>query len=145
MRTVLVVEQNPRYRKMLATALQFAGHRAVCTGDATEAMNVLRDGPVDLLLVQLGAEKFDGIEFLRQVRLEVAFGLLPIIVMTETDDHDGVLMASQLGLQELLVRRKVPLAKVLAYVRQHLHRPISCEGTLMGYEGESLSLQVAAG
>ncbi|HLL89002.1 MAG TPA: response regulator [Tepidisphaeraceae bacterium] len=142
MRTVLVLEQNPRYRKMLATALEFAGHRPVCTNDADEAIDVLRSGPVDLMLVQIKAGGFDGIGFLKRVRAEVALRVLPIIVMTETDDRDGVLMASQLGIQELLVRRKVPLAKVLAFVRQHLHRPITCEGTLMGYEGVDPQLAV---
>ena len=133
MSRILVVESNLRYQKMLVQALGFAGHDAVAVSNTDDALAYLQGTMVDLLLVNLNIPGKDTVEFLKNVRNEVPFGILPIIVMTETTDQSGLLLASQLGIQEVIPRPKVPLGRILGYVRQHLHRAVSNEGTLVAW------------
>ena len=94
------------------------------------AQPAVRAGPIDVVMTDLRMPVMDGNALIRELRRQ---SRLPIIVMTETPEHDGLLMASQLGIQEVIPRPKVPLARILGYVRQHLHRAVSNEGTLVAW------------
>jgi CheY-like chemotaxis protein len=65
---VLVVEDTPDVREMIATVLGAAGAEVMTVASATEAMETIRAHPPDVLLCDLHMPGSDGFELIHRVR-----------------------------------------------------------------------------
>ena len=101
---VLVVEDTPPVRDALLTLLRSAGFEADGAADGQEGLERLRAGPrYDLILLDLMMPGLDGLEFLRQRRLEPAARGIPAIVLTVAEaGHEEE--ARSLGAAEFLTK-----------------------------------------
>ncbi len=66
--TILVVDDEPVNREVLATILGYAGHVVVEAGDGAEALALVRDRRPDLVISDILMPAMDGYEFVRQLR-----------------------------------------------------------------------------
>src|SRR5690606_17801977 len=74
---VLVVDDQPRQAQRIASELAVE-HRPVVESDPEKALMTAK-GPVDLVIVNLGARGFDGLRFAATVRSDEATRHLPIL------------------------------------------------------------------
>ncbi|MGQ9424811.1 ATP-binding protein [Gilvimarinus sp. F26214L] len=80
---VLLVEDEEVARDMLAQVLQLAGAQVVAVGTAGEALQVLGEVEVDLMVSDIGLPGMDGYELIRKVRAGGRSGrTLPAIALT---------------------------------------------------------------
>ena len=79
-RTILVVDDEPRMREVVAAALDDLGYRTVIADTADDALRRIGGEPVDLLLSDLRMPGMDGRELLRQARRLAPN--LPVVIMT---------------------------------------------------------------
>ena len=77
---VLVVDDDPRQRSILAEMVGSLGHAVVTAGDGVEAMDLQAEAPADLILTDLIMPRMDGFELLRT--LEARGDRTPTIVLT---------------------------------------------------------------
>jgi CheY-like chemotaxis protein len=84
MRKVLVVDDAYENRLLVRTVLQHAGYTVFEAGDATEALDLLREQSPDLFLVDLSLGGTSGAELIRAVRADAALSGLRIAVYTAT-------------------------------------------------------------
>jgi len=68
MARVLVVDDHRDSRELMAVMLETAGHQTVLVGDGDEAIAALREGPVDVALVDIFLPVRNGIEVIREIR-----------------------------------------------------------------------------
>jgi CheY-like chemotaxis protein len=104
---VLLVDDNQHMRSITTAVLQSAGVRTVLeAGDGTAALEILRDQPIDLAIVDFNMMPLDGIEFTRLVRTspDTANPYLPIIMMTGHSEKNRVLEARDAGVTEFMVK-----------------------------------------
>jgi CheY-like chemotaxis protein len=66
--TVLIADDDPRVRAILAEHVRFAGYRALEAGDGQEALEMLDREPIGLVFTDLRMPRLDGIELLRRAR-----------------------------------------------------------------------------
>ena len=67
--TVLLVDDNQNMRRIATTILTSVGIRQVhAVGDGVRALEVLRETPIDLAIVDFNMFPLDGVEFTRLVR-----------------------------------------------------------------------------
>jgi DNA-binding NtrC family response regulator len=78
--TILVADDEELYRRALERILARVGHTVVTARDATEALRVLTQQPVDLVLSDIQMPGINGLELVRQIH-EVSPDL-PCIVIT---------------------------------------------------------------
>lgn len=78
--TILVVDDQPSILVLLQHQLRTAGYAVVPAATAHEALRLLRQQPVDLVLSDLVMPDMDGLTLLARVREE--FGPLPFVVIT---------------------------------------------------------------
>ena len=64
-RPVLVIDDDPELRTVIALALEAHGVPAVGAEDGVEALRILGQGPVRLILLDLMMPRMDGVQFLR--------------------------------------------------------------------------------
>ncbi|MCF7805200.1 MAG: PAS domain S-box protein [Candidatus Marinimicrobia bacterium] len=115
--SVLIVDDDPGMRELLADFLQdepVSLHTAV---DGNDAFRVLEQVPVDLILLDIVMPEKDGFTFLEELRAVDQFINLPVIVITGKD-------LSQSELEQLHLH-SAKLIKKSATLQNRLHEVIS--------------------
>lgn len=87
MADVLVVDDDPDIRTLLALALQLEGHSTVTVHDGDAALGELRrragEGePLPIVVLDLQMPGRDGIDVLAELRADVAIGDVPVMLCT---------------------------------------------------------------
>jgi CheY-like chemotaxis protein len=112
-RRVLVIDDEPGVRAMLAAFLEKAGYRVESAPNGQAGLRALQRGPLpDLVVLDLMMPVMTGFEVLEQLRLQPAWAAIPVIVLTATPGHTP----AQLQVDAIL---KKPF--VLADVQASIH------------------------
>jgi DNA-binding response OmpR family regulator len=75
---VLIVDGQPRIRRLLDTMLHVSGVRTIhAASDANLAKEILQSRPVDFVLYDWGTPVMNGVDFLRAVRALSVTKFLP--------------------------------------------------------------------
>src|ERR1041385_4551659 len=82
MNTVLVVEDNDDIRRMLRILLESEGFHVIEAASGGGALNIVKDGRPDVILMDLALPGIDGLETIRRIRKIDGFRNTPIIVLT---------------------------------------------------------------
>jgi two-component system chemotaxis response regulator CheY len=104
---VLLVDDNQHMRTITSAILQSAGVRSIReTSDGAAALDMVRDFPVDLAIVDFNMFPLDGVEFTRLIRNspDSANPYLPIIMMTGHSEKSRVVEARDAGVTEFVVK-----------------------------------------
>lgn len=97
---VLIVDDSAAIRKILLrvlsqTEVEFGQvHEA---GDGVEALNVLKDKKVGLILSDINMPNMDGLQLLAQLKAQDAYKAVPVIMITTEGNQTKVMEAVQLG------------------------------------------------
>ena len=96
----LIVDDSSVMRKIVERSLRQAGidlEKALEASNGAEALAVLRDNTVDLILCDINMPVMDGLEFVRQVsKVEGAKGV-PIVMITTEGSESHVVQALTAG------------------------------------------------
>ncbi len=99
---LLIVDDDPSVRASLADALQSPGLGVSTAKDGEEALALLGESPVHLVLTDLRMPGIDGVELLRRIRARAP--AVDVILMTAHDDMPNVVEAMREGAREFLVK-----------------------------------------
>jgi two-component system cell cycle response regulator DivK len=81
-RTVLVVEDNERNRKLLRTILKFRGFEVVECDDGAPSLGLARKHQPVLVLMDIELPTMDGITALGRLRGDPATSHIPVVAVT---------------------------------------------------------------
>ena len=97
---VLVVDDSAAIRKILQRVLRQTGiairtiHEA---GDGQEALYLLANNPVDLVLTDINMPKMDGLQLLASLKASAQWRHIPVIMITTESGEAKVAEAVRLG------------------------------------------------
>jgi DNA-binding response OmpR family regulator len=115
---VALVDDEADLVAMAAAFLRRDGFQILVAGDARGGAALLREHPVDLLVLDLGLPDGNGLDFLRGVR---AGRHLPVIILTGwTEEHERV-VGLELGADDYVVK-PFSLPELAARIRAVLRR-----------------------
>src|ERR1700737_4352786 len=80
--SVLVIDDDPQIRQLIARLLQPAGYRVEEAGSAGEGMEKLRTSPPDLILLDMQLPDRSGHDLLTEIRSEPRTRLTPVVMIT---------------------------------------------------------------
>ena len=92
---ILVVDDEPNLRRVLSAQLQRDGYEVLTAEDGEQALEVLREHHVDLVITDLRMPRLDGMELLR--RTVEAYDNLPVIILTAHATVDNAVEALKTG------------------------------------------------
>ena len=121
--TILVVDDSPHTRALLASLIVSAGHRVVEASDGAEGFGLARRELPDLVITDVLMPEMDGYEFLRRLRNEPATATTPVIFYTAAFIQDEVsTVADRWGLCWVLPKPSEP-AQILRAMEVALKEP----------------------
>jgi len=132
-RRVLLVEDNPLNQQLAEALLQMAGVQVETADDGAQALQRLRAGGIDLVLMDVQMPVLDGLEATRQLRREPALAALPVVAMTahaSPQDRQACLAA---GMDDYLSKPIDPDEMLMA-IERWIDQP-GGRGPVNGHEG----------
>ena len=76
---ILIVDDEPRYLRLLEVNLKTEGYTVVTAADGLQAIEVFSAQPVDLILLDIMMPRLDGFATCQRIR---EFSNVPIIMLT---------------------------------------------------------------
>ena len=120
MRRILLVDDSPIAREPLAKLLAYEGYDVLAASNGLEAMETLRDHPIDLLLLDVIMPKMNGIQLLESLRQQEAYKNLCVIALTGSMDRAHLLRLGELGVTEIVIKARFKIDELLNRVKCHL-------------------------
>ena len=119
MTLVLVVDDDQDLAEMLGIVLTGAGIDVDLVSRGDEALEVFRNNPPDLVLLDVMLPGLDGIEVCRQIRAE---SMVPIIMLTAKGDTHDVVRGLEAGADDYMVKPFRHPSELIARIRTRLRR-----------------------
>ena len=102
---ILIVDDQKTTRMLVRTSLREIGYREIVeASDGEEALRVLAERPVLLIISDLEMPKLDGLGLLKAVRGNPQFKATPFILLTSRADAALVKQAKEIGVNGYLVK-----------------------------------------
>lgn len=79
--TVLIVEDNAELRRFLQKQLSDS-YRILCASNGVEALDVLRDAVINLIVSDVMMPEMDGLELCDKVKSDLDYSHIPVILLT---------------------------------------------------------------
>jgi DNA-binding response OmpR family regulator len=142
-KTVLVVDDEPRIVQLARDYLEHAGFAVLTAGDGRSAIHAFRTRRPDLVVLDLGLPGLDGLDVTRAIRSE---GQTPVVMLTARDDELDKVLGLELGADDYITKPFSP-RELVARVRAVLRRTEGAAGrdaaTADTIEAGDLRLDVA--
>jgi two-component system cell cycle response regulator len=100
----MVVDDDPDVVSILARHVQREGYVAIQAMSGRDCLQILRERPVDLILLDLMMPDMDGFEVCRALKDNSATADIPIIMVTARDDLEARAEGMRLGVSDFLAK-----------------------------------------
>jgi two-component system response regulator ResD len=118
MKTILIVDDEEKIREVVASYLQNEGYATIQSGTGNKALELVRGGNVDLLILDLMLPDMSGEDVCRAIR---QFSPIPVIMLTAKVSEDDRVQGLTLGADDYVVKPFSPrelTARVKAILRR---------------------------
>jgi two-component system, OmpR family, alkaline phosphatase synthesis response regulator PhoP len=118
MKTILVVDDEPKIVKLVRDYLERAGFGVRVAGDGKTALSLARTEKSDLVILDLGLPHMDGLDVTRELR---KMSNVPVIMLTARSEESDKLIGLELGADDYITKPFSP-KEVVARVRAVFRR-----------------------
>ena len=118
MRTVMVVDDEPKIVQLARDYLEHAGFSVVVAHDGRAALAAARREKPDLVVLDLGLPELDGLDVARTLRAE---SNVPIVMLTGRSEESDKLVGLEIGADDYVTKPFSP-KELVARVRAVLRR-----------------------
>ena len=104
-RSLLLIDNSPFFRNMLAPVLQAVGYEVTTAASALEALAMLKDGRAfDVVVTDIEMPEMDGFEFAETLRADPRTADLPIIALSSVVSAEAVERGRQVGFHDYVAK-----------------------------------------
>ncbi len=102
--TIMVVDDDYDVRVMIMSILQIEGYRQIGAASGVEAQQRALEDTPDLILMDIGMPRMDGLTTLWKMREDPELAHVPVIIVSAYDSHDLRAEAASAGCQGYLTK-----------------------------------------
>ena len=113
MKTILVVDDEPKITQLVRDYLERAGFRVLVAHDGRRALSLAKTEKPDMIILDLGLPQLDGLDFTREFRKA---SNAPIIMLTARAEETDKLIGLELGADDYMTKPFSP-KELVARVR----------------------------
>ena len=122
MSRILIVDDLVSSREALGRLLQREGFEVAGARNGAEALARLKEGGIDLILLDHMMPEVDGLTFLSGIRRFPKWKAMPVIMFTGLKDRNHLMKAQTLGVKEYLVKNEFTPDQLLSHIEKHIGR-----------------------
>ena len=111
---LLVVDDNRVNRLLIGRALEQLGHTVTFAENGRDALEALRQRPVDLVLLDIEMPEMDGYQVLEALAADPRLRDVPVVMMSSVEEVDSVARCIEMGAEDYLFK---PVNSVLLRAR----------------------------
>lgn len=101
---ILVVEDDTSLLDFIVRSVRTEKYRTLRAGNGVEALQVLESNTVDLIISDVMMPEMDGIEFCRQVKSNINFSHIPLILLTAKGNSDAEISGIENGADAYIIK-----------------------------------------
>ena len=119
---ILIVEDEPAIRELLAFNVTQAGLQALCAEDADSAWRQIRNNAPDLILLDWMLPGISGVALAKQLRADAHTRDIPIIMLTARGEERDKVLGLESGADDYITKPFSPrelMARIRAVLRRH--------------------------
>jgi class 3 adenylate cyclase len=106
---LLVVDDNRVNRLLIGRALEQLGHTVAFAENGREALEALRQRPVDLVLLDIEMPEMDGYQVLEALAGDARLRDIPVVMMSSVEEVDSVARCIEMGAEDYLFKPVNPV------------------------------------
>lgn len=132
MANILIVEDEKNMQEIITEYMRRGGHTCYTADDGVDALMVLKNNPMDLMILDIMMPLLDGFSVCKMAR---EMSNIPIIMLTAKGGEDDKLKGYDLGADDYMTKPfspKVLLAKTNALLRRTSAGPTDTVNTVNG-------------
>jgi two-component system OmpR family response regulator len=134
---ILIVDDDPHIRDLLAFALGRAGMSVAEAGDGEAALAAVEQNVPDLMILDINMPRLDGLDLCRRLRASGgAQARLPILFLSSRDDEIDRIVGIEIGGDDYVVKPFSPrevVARVGAILKRGVPAPPPMPATVIRY------------
>lgn len=116
MARILFIEDGEVFRNLVSEALKRAGFEVQTAGDGEAGWSQLDTAKPDLIILDMAMPKLDGLSFLRRLRGNDKWSLVPVLVVSA---HNAAAEnAVRLGAQGYLLKSRFSMPELIETVQR---------------------------
>lgn len=115
-KSILVAEDDAVLRSLYVKKFEVNGYRVRIAADGEEALKEIEQEKPDLLILDIHMPKLDGFQVLEH--LPKSGRDFPVVLLTNFDQMDFKLKASEMGAQDYFVKKDMTIRTLLEKVQK---------------------------
>lgn len=122
--TILVIEDEPDIRDLVARLCQLEGYRVLQAEDGETGLRLAKEERVDLVLLDLRLPKIDGWTVLKELKSNLELSSIPVVIFTASAAVSQRNRALAEGAVDYLVKpvSAATLKEAIAHILHHKGR-----------------------
>ena len=101
MANILIVEDEKNMQSIIAEYMQRGGHTCFTADDGVDALMILKNNPMDLMILDVMMPHLDGFSVCKMAR---EMSNLPIIMLTAKSEEEDKLKGYELGADDYITK-----------------------------------------
>jgi len=118
---ILIAEDEPDIRELVAFTLRFAGYEVVTASNGEEAVQVAGAEMPDLALMDVRMPRMTGYDACRAMKASAELKDIPVVFLSAKGQESEIAAGMQAGAEEYLLKPFAP-DQLTERVRQILHK-----------------------
>jgi two-component system chemotaxis response regulator CheY len=103
-KVVLIAEDSPSIRKFVSISLKVQGYDIIQASDGMEALEILPQNKIDLIITDLNMPNIDGFELIKIIRANDEYKEIPIIILSSLTSNTEIERGLQFGANSYLLK-----------------------------------------
>lgn len=108
MARILIAEDEPDIRELVAFTLRFAGHEVTTASNGEEALHQALQVIPDLILMDVRMPKMTGYDACRAMKLEPAIKEIPVVFLSAKGQDSEIQTGIEAGAEDYLLKPFAP-------------------------------------
>lgn len=108
MARILIAEDEPDIRELVAFTLRFAGHEVVTTSNGEEAYNKAQEMIPDLIMMDVRMPRMTGYDACRAMKQIPALKDIPVVFLSAKGQESEIQSGLEAGAEEYLLKPFAP-------------------------------------
>ena len=116
-KTIMIVDDAVSIRGLASMTLENSGYRVIEAHDGKDALEKLSGEKVNMIITDLNMPNMDGIEFIKAVRVNETYKMIPILFLTTESQNEKKMEAKEAGATGWIIKPFLP-AKLIAAIQK---------------------------